>query len=218
MIADLFFVKEAGKKGKGVFATRSIPKGTFVYFDCKKCKMLNTKKAWAKLSKEEIRFFDVHGRYCDDRLCYTNHSCNSNVMDLGNGVDIVVRDIEKGEEQTEDYRILCDKEVRFSKFPGGCQCGEPNCIRKGTYRRPPSKELERVWNRKINGALRLVSAVNQPLRVQLLKEHKELSPFFDKRRTGQKASRLMTKLGKMRAAPRAEYKLEKVEGSGLVKS
>ncbi|MCL5430332.1 MAG: hypothetical protein M1504_02540 [Candidatus Marsarchaeota archaeon] len=151
------------------------------------------------MSKEEIRFFDTHGRYCDDQLCYNNHSCNPNVMDLGNEVDIVVRDIKKGEEQTEDYRILRNKELRFSDFgANGCQCGEQNCMKKRTFRRPPSKELQRFWSKKINGALQVANTVKQPIRPKLLKEHKELSPLFDKWGKNKKQQELVAKLEKLR--------------------
>lgn len=125
--------------------------------------MLNSKREWVKSSEGGIGFFDVHGRYCNDQLCYTNHSCNSNVMGLGNCVDIVVRDIKRGGGQTEDYRILCNNEINFSGFGGGCKCREPDCIRDGTFCRPPTKELQWVWSRKINGALLLASAVDQPI-------------------------------------------------------
>ncbi len=163
MIADLFVVKRSPKYGKGekgIFAKQFIPKGTIVYFDCKKCKRLNTKKELAKLSKVELLFYNNYGRYCDDRMLYNNHSCNPNVMDFGNDVDIVVRNIKKGEEQTEDYRIF-NRELHFD---GGCKCGEKNCMKNTTYRSPASKKLRRFWDNEINTALKLVPYVKQPLK------------------------------------------------------
>ena len=176
MIANLFKIKDAGAKGKGLFATQFIPKGTIVYFDCKKCKRLNTKKELAKLSKTELRFYNNHGRYCDDRMLYNNHSCNANVMDLGNEVDIVVRDIKKGEEQTEDYRIFNEEK----HFDGGCKCGEKNCIKNTTYKSPAPKKLRRLWDVKIRSAIKSIPNVKQPLKKELLKEHPELSYLFKK--------------------------------------
>ena len=136
MIADLFEIKETDKYSKGVFATQFIPKGTIVYFYlCKKCGKYS-KEELAKMSKKELRFVIDHqvklksgeySKFCDDRLSYINHSCNANILDSGKGFSIVVRDIEKGEEGKEDYRLLeGEDEVRF---PGGCKCGEPVCMK-----------------------------------------------------------------------------------------
>lgn len=37
MLAKLFEVKNAGDKGKGLFAKESIPVGTIVSFECQQC-------------------------------------------------------------------------------------------------------------------------------------------------------------------------------------
>ena len=221
MIADLFDVKETDKYGKGefnrkgVFARQFIPKGTFVYFYCKKCRPWR-KEELARLSKDELRATmerDYPIKYCDERLLYNNHSCNANVMDLGNRVSIVVRNIKKGEEQTEDYRIFSD-DVHFKN---GCKCGEQNCMKENVYTPPPSKELQTIWTRKINSALRLASSVNQPLKTQLLKEHPELAPFFDKSRKNQRLIQIEESLRKLRAMGPAGLTADQKRVFGLTK-
>ena len=37
MLAKLFEVKDAGDKGKGLFAKEQIPKGTIISFECQDC-------------------------------------------------------------------------------------------------------------------------------------------------------------------------------------
>ena len=195
MIANLFVIKGSKIQGKGIFAKKFVPKGTIIYFDCRKCRPW-TKKHLEGLSKKELQFVFEHDypiKYCDDRLLYNNHSCNANTMDLGNDVSIVVSDIKKGEEQTEDYRIYCDSDVHFKD---GCKCGVPNCMRRKVYLPPPPKTLQKFWNSRINSALRLATLVEQPLKRELLRVHPELTPLFGK--NPKKRDQIITKLTQLR--------------------
>ncbi|MGI0141662.1 MAG: SET domain-containing protein [Candidatus Micrarchaeales archaeon] len=187
MIADLVEIKETGKYGKGLFATQFIPKGTIIdsYSLCKKCGTYS-KEELAKLSKKEHNFVIHHeqktkaglrAKYCDERLSYTNHSCNSNILESDEGFDIAIKDIKKGEEVTEDYRRYGSKKTHFV---GGCKCGGKNCIGRTAFMAPGSKKLQKFWNRKINAALRLIPSVKQPLKIRFLKEHPELNYLFKK--------------------------------------
>lgn len=181
MIADLFVVKRCpryGKGEKGLFATQFIPKGTIVQFLCKRCKTWSVKEM-AGLSKPRILQILTHEyptKHCDGRLGYINHSCNPKIMETKNGFDIVVKDIAKGEEATEDYRIFNEEKV----IEGGCKCGEKNCMKNTTYRSPAPKKLRRFWDNEIHSAIRLIPKVKQPLKNKLLKEHPELGYLFEK--------------------------------------
>ena len=168
MIADLFEIKTARKYryGHGLFATQLIPKGTITDFRCEKCGTYS-KEELSKLPKKELRFVMDHEvmkksglytKFCDRRMLYDNHSCNANNLNahvlspgLG-GIGIAVRDIQKGEEATSDYRLNEEETVHFV---GGCKCGEKDCMGK-TFRSPAPKKLQRFWNRKINAALKLI--------------------------------------------------------------
>ncbi|MDE1857199.1 MAG: hypothetical protein KGH98_03915 [Candidatus Micrarchaeota archaeon] len=196
MIADLFDIKRSKIQDKGVFARQFVPKGTIIYFDCGRCRPW-TKEELAGLSKEELRFAFVHNsstKYCDERLLYNNHSCDSNTLDIGDDVSIVVRDIKKGEEQTEDYRVYSMDDVRFK---GGCKCGAPNCMKRKAHLLPPRKELLGTWAKEIDDALRSADKVGQPLKRELLKVHPELRPLFG--RDEKKRNRVIASLGKARA-------------------
>jgi hypothetical protein len=92
---------------------------------------------------------------------FLNHSCNTNIMDAGNGLDVVVRDIKKGEEATYDYGVFEPREEKAESFE--CRCGEPNCrvtIKDGDV----TDEIRRRWAAKVREAVILAPHVDQPLR------------------------------------------------------
>lgn len=99
-----------------------------------------------------------HRLPCDE-IIYPNHSCNANILDLGQGFDIVVRDIAAGEEATYDYRIFHYRdELAFA-----CLCGFENCcgIVRGVH--PPHANLKEIWDLRGSSALKDMSEVTQPL-------------------------------------------------------
>ena len=170
MLAKLFDVKETKEKGKGLFAKEFIPKGTIVCFACKKCKVLTAAElGYDKMSKsEKMKLLDWAYRRKDgafvapcDETRYINHSCNANVLGTDFGFDIVVRDIQKGEEATYDYRDFYDD----VEMP--CGCKEENCCKVVTFVHPVPKELKEFWDQKVNSALKLANKVKQPLKQEL---------------------------------------------------
>jgi len=167
MIAKLFEVKETKDKGKGLFANVFIPTGTIICFECEKCKVLS-KKEISELDKTKRNFVLEHaytrkdGTYlmpCGEEI-YLNHSCNSNILDSGLGFDIVVRNINIGEEATYDYRQFYDD----SSYEMICNCKEKNCCKIVKCIHPVPKELRNFWNVKIKKSLTLINTVNQPLK------------------------------------------------------
>jgi SET domain-containing protein len=177
MLAELFEVKETEKKGKGLFAKEFIPKGTIVCFECDKCKVLSASEiGYDKMSVEEkMKLLDYAYRKedgtfivpCGD-IRYLNHSCNANILTANLGFDIVVRDIEKGEEATYDYRDFYED----VKMP--CRCGEKNCCRIVEFVHPVPNGLREFWQKNIDFALKYVNKVEQPLKEEL----KQKSIFF----------------------------------------
>lgn len=171
MLIRLFEVRQTESKGKGLFARDFVPKGTAVFFECQRCRRIS-KGGFEALPEEEKAFVQRYGyRKADgshllpcDEIIYLNHSCNANILDSGRGFDIVVRDIEKGEEATYDYRLFHDSdELEFQ-----CLCGEDVCC--GTVRcaHPQPGELTSFWNEKTGSALKSLNKVYQPLGWRLL--------------------------------------------------
>lgn|GEM_PF-825339 len=135
-----FEVRDSGKKGEGLFATKDIRKGKLVF-----------------VARGPVEFGHFEGNDCyqypdwymvndnvwiDIQYPYVkvNHSCNPNL-----GIDRVrcfvsLRDIEKNEELAFDYSITDNEE----DWQMDCFCGEHDCRKKiGAIQHVPSKYLSK---------------------------------------------------------------------------
>ncbi|MEK7458250.1 MAG: SET domain-containing protein [Patescibacteria group bacterium] len=171
MTAKLFEIRETKDKGSGLFAITFIPAGTIVCFECDTCKK-RTEEDIKKLPKKKLEWVldheykDKTGLFsdvCDKTILVLNHSCNANILFCDKGFDIVVRDIQKGEEATYDYRVF------FDNLNMPCHCGEKNCCKIVTCKHPIPKTLKLFWLKKIHSALKLINIVEQPL-IKVLKQ------------------------------------------------
>ena len=82
---------------------------------------------------------------------YVNHSCQSNALSTGYGFEIAVRDIQPGEEITDDY----------GQYDMPCACGHPNC--RGSVRPSDFTALVHQWDAQLNAALANLISREQPL-------------------------------------------------------
>ena len=122
MIKDVI-VKDAGKKGRGVFALKAFKKGGFV-FRSLRGKIIH-KKDRSKLTKDDI----IHLNEIDYNTWeimrspgrFVNHSCDPNTLQKGVSF-YAIKNIKKGEEITGEYRINA-----FDKYKWRCYCGSKNC-------------------------------------------------------------------------------------------
>lgn len=84
MITDVM-VKEAGNKGKGVFALRDFAKGEFLFR--RRYKRVIPHREISQLSEEDQRHLcELDWKTCTILLppgCYLNHSCNPDAMRKG---------------------------------------------------------------------------------------------------------------------------------------
>lgn len=157
---ELRFISDA--IGRGVVATRPIPRGTITWtlddFDL-------------VLPPERVAVLDPHYREIVDRYAYlapggsyvlcwdfgrfVNHSCDPTSHSLGPDVEIAVRDIEAGEQLTSDYGEL--------NLEGDleCRCGARRC--RGTVRREDALRLWKKWDERVGETLPFVRRVEQPL-------------------------------------------------------
>lgn len=149
-------------KGYGVFATEFIPKGTITYAK-DNLEIQLSPQEYAQLSAtlqaqvEKYSYIDEHGRRIVswDIAKYVNHCCNCNTMSTGYGFEIAIRDIQAGEEITDEYGLfnLTESMVLY--------CTEPGCRK---YIHP--NDLEQywpIWDAKVAAALEQVHEVVQPL-------------------------------------------------------
>ena len=103
----------SSEKGYGVVAKEFIPRGTITWVQDELDRVLTIGQI-AKMGKkyqylvEHYCFRDNKGNYvlCWDHGKYVNHSFNSNCLTTPYNFEIAIRDIQPGEELTDDYGYL----------------------------------------------------------------------------------------------------------------
>lgn len=157
---ELRFINQ--NKGRGIFATKQIPKGTLTYvaddleieIDPDDVRLSDPRY---KNIIETYSFINRDGKRIIswDNAKYVNHCCQCNTMSTGYGFEIAIRDIEKNEEITDEYGMFnftYDMEIECDKSP--CR----NLI--------SGKDLQKYheeWDSKVKNALENYLNVEQPL-------------------------------------------------------
>ncbi|WP_332630298.1 SET domain-containing protein [Halalkalibacter flavus] len=157
---ELRFVNE--EIGFGVFATKFIPKGTITWAlddldQILEHSFVNTLDLERKVIVEKYSYRDSEGKYilCWDLGRYVNHSFNANCISTPYDTDIAVRDIQPGEQLTNDYGFL-NLDESFTCLP-----------EEGTDRTQVNKEdilhYYKEWDQLILNAYQFFDQVEQPL-------------------------------------------------------
>lgn len=148
--------------GYGVVAKKFIPKGTITWA-LDELDREFTPKQFEKMHaeyKDILEFYSFrnnHGNYvlCWDNARFVNHSFNSNCLTTAYDFEIAIRDIQVGEQLTDDYGYLNISEP----FRG---------IDEGTKRKVvyPDDLLRYsdVWDKKLLEGIKKLNSVNQPLK------------------------------------------------------
>jgi D-alanine-D-alanine ligase-like ATP-grasp enzyme len=129
-----FIIKGNSISGFGIYASRDIEAGEFIFSGEEKAQRLVTQrhveKNWSEEEKEIFRRYaypiskEVFLLWDSDprKWAPQNHSCDPNTA--YNGLNVVAtRPIAKSEELTLDYATFLDKNMQ----PFHCLCGAPNC-------------------------------------------------------------------------------------------
>lgn len=150
------------KVGYGVVATRFIPKGTITWA-LDKLDRIFTPEQIEKMDNlyqmvlDKYTYRNPEGNYilCWDNARFVNHSSNSNCITTAYEFEIAVRDIQPGEELTDDYGYL-NIEEPFEVLP------EKDSDRNIVY---PDDLLRyyHVWDAKLLAAFQDFLKVHQPL-------------------------------------------------------
>lgn len=157
---ELHFINH--KKGRGVFATKAIPKGTLTYVKDALEVVIEQgdKRLSDPLYKELIEtysFIDSDGKriLSWDHAKYVNHCCQCNTMSTGYGFEIAIRDISIGEEITDEYSMF--------NFPSHIQlhCDKSPCRKFITS--DDLKQYYKEWDEIVKSALNQFQKVDQPL-------------------------------------------------------
>src|SRR2546425_11262926 len=118
MIKDIV-VRDAGRKGKGVFAVRSFRKGEFI-FRRRHGRIVKNSRIQSLSGEDRRHLCELDSLSSAVLLppgCYLNHSCDPNAMRSGVKV-FAWRRIRPGEEITIDYRLNA-----FGSRRSSCECG-----------------------------------------------------------------------------------------------
>lgn len=148
--------------GYGVFATQFIPQGSITYVkDC--LEVCVSPAEYARLAPEMQDAVEKYS-YIDERGNrivswdfgkYVNHCCQCNTISTGYGFEIAVRDIQAGEQITDEYGIF------NLEYEMELQCDQPHC-----RRRIGPADFDRLyseWDAKIQAVLPKLFSVDQPL-------------------------------------------------------
>jgi hypothetical protein len=148
--------------GYGVFATAFIPAGSITWvrdeldqtFTPERVKKL-PRQYRAILDK--YTFTDAAGGLvlCWDHARFVNHSCEATCLSAGYDFEIAVRDLQPGDELTDDYGSLNLREDFV------CACRSPRCRR---IIRPDDLERHAAdWDAKVEPLFRRLRQLPQPL-------------------------------------------------------
>lgn len=148
--------------GQGVIATHFIPMGTLVYV--KDALEIEVRPTDALLHDPLHRPIIERYSYTDHRgvrilswdlAKFVNHCCEPNTVSTGYGFEIAIRDIEPGEQITDDYGVLnIEHDLQ-------CLCGSPAC--RGAVRHDDILHLASHYDPIIRTALMSLKDLEQPL-------------------------------------------------------
>lgn len=163
--------------GYGAYATRLIPRGTITWVRCDFDQTFSPERiaSLRGLHREIINkygFVDPRGNtiLCWDHGRYVNHACAPTCLSPGFDFEIAVRDIEAGEELTDDYGSL-NLEKPFT-----CHCGAPSCRRE--IRPDDWSRLVDRWDHIVQSAFPRIREVPQAL-WELVREKDRVNAALD---------------------------------------
>ena len=148
--------------GYGVYAKTLIPAGTITYI--KDSLEIIISESDYHLHNAAMRGQIDRFSYRDekgDRIVswdfakYVNHSCSPNSMSTGYGFEIALRDIQPGEELTDEYGIFnLDSDM-------DCSCGSPHC--RKVIRASDFDHYYQEWDNRIKSILPKTLEMSQAL-------------------------------------------------------
>jgi hypothetical protein len=173
---ELKFISE--NVGYGVFATELIPEGAITYVK-DSLELVVSPTDYLLHSKEmqdtieKYSYIDEGGNRIIswDFAKYVNHCCNCNTISTGYGFEIAIRDIQAGEQITDEYGIF------NLEYEMELVCGQFGC--RKTIRPSDFETYYKEWDEKIKRSIVKLFEVDQPL-LPLLEEktRRELDEYF----------------------------------------
>lgn len=156
--------------GYGVVATQYIPKGTITWAMDQLDQVFSQEEVMAmdtiyQSIMDKYSFRDNKGRHvlCWDHARFVNHSFRSNCVTTAYDFEIAIRDIEAGEELTDDYGYLNVTEP-FACLP-------EKGVRRRVVKPDDLKRYHARWDVLLQDAFPHLTQVLQPLQEVLSPEH-----------------------------------------------
>lgn len=157
---EIRFINKA--KGYGVVATKLIPMGTITWVQDDLDQIYTPAQAEKMHLKsremlEKYSFRNNKGNFvlCWDLAKYVNHSFNSNCLSTAYDFEIAIRDIQPGEELTDDYGYLNISEPFEAEDEGSSRT---------TVFPDDLLRFHKLWDEKIADAFQHFEKVAQPLK------------------------------------------------------
>lgn len=134
MIYVPVYEKETSDKGRGVFASEFIPKGTLIWrlTENKKYTKDELRKLPTNIKKDAYPDGDGGFVVATGKGESWNHSCNANTWWTSDDKLSAKRDIQIDEELTYDYATTDIDETKNTDvaYDWECKCGSKNCRKK----------------------------------------------------------------------------------------
>jgi hypothetical protein len=151
--------------GYGIVATKFIPEGTITWVQDELDQVYTPEQVAEMLpfTQEMIDKFSFRnnkGNYvlCWDTAKYVNHSFNSNCLSTAYDFEIVIRDIQPGEELTDDYGYLNVTEAFKAKDEG---------TSRTTVYPDDLLNFHKEWDAKLAHTFKRLNQTPQPLETLL---------------------------------------------------
>ncbi len=173
--------------GYGIVATKLIPEGTITWVQ-DELDLVYTPQQVEKMSPhtqemiDKFTFRNNKGNYvmCWDTAKYVNHSFNSNCLSTAYDFEIAIRDIQPGEELTDDYGYLNVSEAFQAKNEG---------TQRTTVFPDDLVNFHEDWDALLKDSFKKIKTVRQPLEgllsstlkqniTQILKGEKQLDSIL----------------------------------------
>ena len=155
--------------GYGVVAKKLIPKGTITWALDKLDRVFSPDQIKA-FPKEYQDIFDTYcfrnsnGEYvlCWDISRFVNHSFKSNCLTTAYDFEIAIRDIQPGEQLTDDYGYL--------NIDSPFEAASEGTDRKVVYPDDLTR-CYKAWDKQLDEAVRFSTSVDQPLKYLIADRH-----------------------------------------------
>ena len=147
--------------GYGIVATKLIPEGTITWVQDELDQVytpmqVGEMKAFTQEMIDKFTFRNNKGNYvlCWDTAKYVNHSFNSNCLSTAYDFEIAIRDIQPGEELTDDYGYLNVSNAFKAKDEG---------TSRTTVYPDDLLNFHKEWDAKLERSFKHINDIPQPL-------------------------------------------------------